>query len=226
LRCSVGYDGFALKAKQVKLLVAYGITADGRRQLLSFQRAQSESYACGKSFLDNLSVRGLKGRTLQLMVLDGGPGLWSAIEEVSPLVAHQLCWIHKLRHVAKYGPKRYCKECVTQATTIMYAPSSAKVARAFRAWKNQGHSRVPKAVSCLEKDCDKLIPVFGFPQEIRKMIRTTNVMERCFREVRRRLQVMGYFQNAKVVTGLSMPSFIISTARGNIPRQKLKPSTS
>jgi putative transposase len=41
------------------------------------------------------------------------------------------------------------------------------------------------------------MPVFGFPQEIRKMIHTTNVIERCFREVRRRLKVMGYFQNPR-----------------------------
>ena len=56
---------------------------------------------------------------------------------------------------------------------------------------------MPKVVRCLEDDFDKLIPVFSFPENIRKMIRTTNVIERCFREVRRRLKVMGYFQNSK-----------------------------
>jgi transposase-like protein len=52
-----------------------------------------------------------------------------------------------------------------------------------------------QGVACLERDFDKLTPVFEFPEEIRKMIRTTNVIERCFREVRRRLKVMGYFQD-------------------------------
>ena len=70
-------------------------------------------------------------------------------------------------------------------------------AKRFRAWKKQWQSKIPKAVNCLEKDFDKLIPVFQFPQQIRRMIRTTNVIERCFREVRRRLKIMGCFQNSR-----------------------------
>jgi len=188
---------FELKAKRVKLLVAYGIKADGTRELISYSRANSESTACWKSFLDNLYVRGLKGRTLQLIAMDGGGGLWAAIEDVYPQVAHQLCWVHKLRNVAKYCPKRYAEECTRQAARIMYAESSNKAAKEFRIWKKRWQSKIPKAVNCIEKDFDKLIPIFDFPINIRKMIRTTNVIERCFREVRRRLKVMGYFQNSR-----------------------------
>ena len=188
---------FELKAKKVKLLVAYGIKADGSRELISFQRANSESTACWKAFLENLKVRGLVGGNLKLIIMDGGAGLWAAAQEVYPLVEHQLCWVHKLRNVAKYCPQRYQAECVSQAAQIMYASSSTIAAKRFRAWKKQWQSKIPKAVNCLEKDFDKLIPVFQFPQQIRRMIRTTNVIERCFREVRRRLKVMGYFQNSK-----------------------------
>lgn len=188
---------FGLAAKKVKLLVAYGIKTDGQRQLLSFQRAKSESYACWKAFVDNLQVRGLKGSSLKLIVMDGAVPLWAAVEEAYPFVEHQLCWVHKLRNVAKYCPVRYRRDCVRQAAQIMYAPSGALAAKRFRAWKQRWQDKVPKAVACLERDFDKLIPVFEFPQRIRKMIRTTNVIERCFREVRRRLKVMGCFQNSK-----------------------------
>jgi len=188
---------FELKAKKVKLLVAYGIKTDGSRELISFQRANSESTACWKAFLENLKVRGLVGGNLKLVIMDGGAGLWAAAQEVYPLVEHQLCWVHKLRNVAKYCPKRYQAECVSQAAQIMYASSSTIAAKRFRAWKKQWQSKIPKAVNCLEKDFDKLIPVFQFPEPLRKIIRTTNVIERCFREVRRRLKVMGYFQNSK-----------------------------
>jgi len=188
---------FELKAKKVKLLVAYGIKADGSRELISFQRANSESTACWKAFLENLKVRGLVGGNLKLIIMDGGAGLWAAAQKVYPLVEHQLCWVHKLRNVAKYCPKRYQAECVSQAAQIMYASSSTMAAKRFRAWKKQWQSKIPKAVNCLEKDFDKLIPVFQFPQQIRRMIRTTNVIERCFREVRRRLKIMGCFQNSR-----------------------------
>ena len=188
---------FALKGKKVKLLVAYGIRVDGSRCLISFQRAKSESYACWKVFVDNLHVRGFTGKNLKLIVMDGSAGLWAAVEDVYPFVEHQLCWVHKLRNVARYCPKRYREECVNQAAQIMYAPSATVAAKRFRAWKRQWQARIPKAVNCLERDFDRLIPVFEFPEVVRRMIRTTNVIERCFREVRRRLKVMGYFQNSK-----------------------------
>ena len=186
-----------LRAKRYMLLVAYGIRSDGSRSLISFQRVKSESYACWKTFLGNLQTRGLLGKNLELITMDGAPGLWAAIEEIYPLVRHQLCWVHKLRNVSKYCPKRQRKECMNQATRIMYAKSSAMAAKLFRQWKREWQDKIPKAVKCLEDDFDRLIPVFEFPEQIRKMIRTTNVIERCFREVRRRLKVMGYFQNSK-----------------------------
>lgn len=213
---------FELKAKKVKLLVAYGIKSDGTREMISFRRANSESAACWKSFLDNLFVRGLKGKSLKLIIMDGGGGLWSAIEDVYPLVEHQLCWVHKLRNVAKYCPKRYQEECTHQAARIMYAKSSAMAAREFRAWKKRWQSTIPRAVNCLEKDFDRLIPVFEFPKNIRMMIRTTNVIERCFREVRRRLKVMGYFQNSKSCDRIIYAIFNYFNCKWQKPAGKIK----
>jgi len=153
---------FEMKAKKVKLLVAYGIKADGSRELISFQRANSESTACWKAFLENLKVRGLVGGNLKLIVMDGGAGLWVAAQEVYPLVEHQLCWVHKLRNVANRCPKSYREECVGGAVRIMNAPSAGVAAKRFRAWKKRWQNKIPKAVNCLEKDFDKLIPVFQF----------------------------------------------------------------
>jgi transposase-like protein len=79
----------------------------------------------------------------------------------------------------------------------MYASSSALAAKRFRAWKRQWQTKIPRAVACLERDFEKLIPFLEFPKQLHKMTRTTNVIERCFREVRRRLKVMGSFHNSK-----------------------------
>jgi transposase-like protein len=188
---------FGVKAKKVKLLVAYGITTDGQRRLISFQRANSESQACWQTFLENLKVRGLVGRPLRLITMDGGTGLWAAVQEVYPLDAHQLCWVHKLRNVAKYCRVSDREHCTQEAAKIMYAKTEKLACRQFRAWRKRWQRVAPKAVACLEKDFDKLLPIFTFPEPLRKMIRTTNVIERCFREVRRRLKVMGYFQDSR-----------------------------
>lgn len=184
-----------LKVKRFFLLVAYGIRADGSRELISFQRVRSESALCWQHFLENLKMRGLKGSNLKLIIMDGGAGLWKAAESVYPFVEHQLCWVHKLRNLANCCPKRYRKSCLREVKEIMYASTATAAAKLFRHWRERWQEKAPRTVKCLEKDFEKLIPVFAFPKTIRQMIRTTNVIERCFREVRRRLKVMGYFPN-------------------------------
>jgi transposase-like protein len=79
----------------------------------------------------------------------------------------------------------------------MYAKTSGMAAKLFRQWKACWINLIPKAVECLEKDFDRLIPFFEFSPEFHRVIRTTNVIERSFGEVRRRLKVMGYFQNTR-----------------------------
>jgi transposase-like protein len=214
---------FELKTRRVMILVAYGVRADGSRKLISFQRANSESSACWRAFLDNLYVRGLKGRSLRLIVMDGGKGLWDAVADVYPLVKHQLCWVHKLRNVAKYCPKKYQKQCTAEAARIMYADSSGLAAKRYRVWKERWQNKIPKAVACLERDFDRLIPIFDFPETIRKMIRTTNVIERCFREVRRRLKVMGYFQNSRSCDRITYALFEYFNRKWKRNTQIIKP---
>lgn len=186
-----------LEVKRYGVLVAYGIRRDGSRKLISFQLTKKESKARWLSFLENLKVRGLSGHNLELVIMDGLEGLWGAVEEVYPLVPHQLCWVHKLRNVAKYCPVRYREICTRETAQIMYAKTSAMAAKLFREWREQWKDKIPKAVACLERDFDRLIPFFEFPEKIRKIIRTTNVIERSFGEPRRRLKVMGYFQNSR-----------------------------
>jgi putative transposase len=148
------------------------------------------------------------GYNLGLMIMDGCVGLWSAIEEVYPLVPHQLCWVHKLRNIARYCPKMYREACTGEAAKIMYAQTSTMSAKLFRRWREDWGELIAKAVACLEKDFDKLIPFFAFSPEFHKVIRTTNVIERSFKEVRRRLKVMGYFQDTKSCKRIVLNQFV------------------
>lgn len=188
---------YELKAKRMVLLVAYGIKRDGSRKVLSFRLAKRESHGSYLSFLENLRARGLRGHKLDLIIMDGALGLWSAIEEVYPDIPHQLCWVHKMRNVSRYCLKKYRKECVGEAFQIMYTGTPRKAANLFRKWRDKWQDKMPNAVRCLERDFDKLIPFLEFNSEFHKAIRTTNVIERCFREVRRRLKTMGSFQDSR-----------------------------
>jgi transposase-like protein len=98
-------DGVWLKVRRafgpqrVLLLVAYGIRRNGRRELLAFTRAKSESQAGWEGLLNDLFRRGLHGAHLQLVITDGCAGLARALETVYPRVRHQRCWVHKMRNI-------------------------------------------------------------------------------------------------------------------------------
>ena len=195
------FDGITLKVRyntkyhNRKVLVAYGITIFGKRELIAFRQAKEESYDAWLNFIDDLYKRGIKGSNLKLIVTDGSKGLHGALDMVYPLVSRQACWVHKLRRVSNYLPKRYQEECHNEATKIYLANGKQEALVLFKSWRRHWLGRCPKAVQCLEKDIDNLLSFFDLPRKHWVKIRTTNVIERQFKEVRRRTNVFSCFSN-------------------------------
>ena len=193
-------DGVYLRVKsatgvQRKLvLCAYGITVSGERRLLDFRLGTAESQAQWEAFLNQLRERGLLGKRLQLIVTDGCKGLHRALETVYPYVPHQHCWVHKLRNVANHL-KRTQQECLEEAKAIYRAETRTAAVQTYWGWARRWRQKAPGAVSSLERDLDSLLSFLDCPPEHRRMVRTTNAIERCFREVRRRTRPMTCFNN-------------------------------
>jgi transposase-like protein len=114
---------------------------------------------------------------------------------VYPYVPWQRCWVHKLRNVAAKLPRKLQEPCLKGAKEIYQAPTRRETVACFRKWANEWHSSQPKAVSCLEADLDELLNFLSCPRAHWHKIRTTNAIERAFREVRRRTRPMSCFQN-------------------------------
>ncbi|MDP3795500.1 MAG: IS256 family transposase [bacterium] len=186
----------ALGTKKRLILVAYGVTAFGRRELLSFRQAPSESQASWEAFLNDLYRRGLEGTNLQLVVTDGCKGLHAALAVVYPYVKRQRCWAHKLRNVASRLPRRIQAACLRDAKRLYQAPTRREAVQRFHRWARDWQAIAPTAVACLREDLDELLTFLDFPMPQRVKLRTTNVIERCFREVRRRTRPIGCFTNA------------------------------
>jgi len=185
----------ALGAKKRLVLCAYGITPEGRREMVSFRQATAESEAQWEAFLQDMYQRGLEGKSLALLVTDGNPGLCRALEIVYPYVPRQRCWVHKLRNVAGKLPKKVQKRCLEGAKAIYQSTNRREAIVRFRDWALKWRSSQPKAVACLETDLDELLNFLACPKTHWRRIRTTNAIERAFREVRRRTRPMSCFQN-------------------------------
>lgn len=199
--CYLLLDGITLKvkgatgAKKRLVLCAYGITPQGRREMVSFRQAPAESEAHWEAFLRDLYERGLEGKALALVVTDGNPGLHQALDTVYPYVPRQRCWVHKLRNVATKLPRREQEACLKGAQAIYQSPTRREAVARFRDWAAQWHRRQPKAVKCLETDLEELLSFLDCPQPHWRKVRTTNAIERAFREVRRRTRPMSCFNN-------------------------------
>ena len=180
------------KVQRRVALCAYGITTDGQRQLIDFQLVKAEGEDTWYGFLWNLWGRGLRGEFLELIATDGQPGLVKALGRLWATVPHQRCWAHKLRNLEN-KLKASQRSCLEQAKLIYQAEHRTEALRRFRLWKHRWQSQAPKAIACLEADLEELLAFFGCPQPLWKRLRTTNVIERLFVEVRRRIRTMCAF---------------------------------
>ena len=198
-------DGVSLRVrrpagrKRVQMLVAYGVRTDGQRRLLAFVRSQGESQAAWEGLLQDLYRRGLQGQHLQLIVTDGCPGLAAAIPTVYPRVLHQRCWVHKMRNILEKVRKRDYDAVKTDAQAIYRAWHGGHAQRAFQRFAARWRGSYPGMVRQLERDLPELLSFFHFPRHLWRKLSTTNVIERCFVEVRRRTRPMVCFVNLQSV---------------------------
>lgn len=171
------------KVQRRKVLCAYGVTEQGKGELIDFLLAKAEGEESWKSLLCDLWSRGLGGGRLQLIVTDGNAGLVKALGQVWPRALHQRCWVHKLRNLAS-RLKASQRPCLEEAKLIYQAAHQQEALARFRSWKGRWQAAAPRAVQCLEANLEELFSIFRLPAVQRRRLRTTNVIERLFAEVR------------------------------------------
>ncbi len=196
------FDGVVLSRKtgmgalRRPVLVALGITVERRLEILDFRLAPAESQPAWEAFLNDLHARGLTGEGVSLIVTDGGKGLLAALPLVYPRARVGRCWAHKSRNVldkVRLVDRARVKHGLHQISHAIDRVAARAAARCFVARWSQ---RYPAAVRCLWQDIDELLSFFVFADPAwRKAARTTNAIERRFREVKRRTRPMGVFSD-------------------------------
>ena len=193
-------DGVVLKrrtgAGSVKrvVLVALGLSPEGKKEVIDFGIVKAESGAAWEGFLNDLYNRGLIGEGLELIIADGGKGLLAALPLVYPDLPVQRCWAHKTRNVLNYVRKADQEVVKADLHRISHASGQREAQRALGQFSQRWKSLYPKAVACLLADEEELLNFFQIKEpKLWPQIRTTNAIERKFREVRRRTRPMGVF---------------------------------
>ncbi len=174
------------------VLVALGITEEGKKELIDFAIAPGESQGAWEAFLTDLYRRGLSEETVEMIVTDGGKGLLAAIPVVYPQIPIQCCWAHKSRNVLNHIRKADREAVKRDLHAIQYAAGIREAQTAIGAFSRRWKHSSPKAVSCLLADEEELVTFFQIKDSSWwSQVRTTNAIERRFREVRQRTRPMG-----------------------------------
>jgi putative transposase len=141
-----------------------------------------------------LHRRGLEGQDLKLITTDGCGGLIAAVQEVYPFVPRQPAaagWFHKLQNVATKVRRKDQPRVLRGLRPVYQAANRRGAERAVEAWAAVWRERYPDAVACVEQDLPELLAFYDVPEAQRRMVRTTNPIERRSREVRRRTDSIG-----------------------------------
>jgi len=179
------------RARKRVVLAAYGIDGSGNRALLDYRQAASESAAEWGRLLTSLVARGLDPDTVVLVTADGAGGIAAAVAEAFPSAALQRCWTHRLRNLLGALPRAERKDCLRGLRAVYRARTRRAAVQAYWRWARAWRGRHPFLVRNLERDLEELLAVFALPEAIRRSLRTTNLIERAFRELRRRLRPIG-----------------------------------
>jgi len=191
-------DGVVLKIRRKliskeALLCAVGITEDGSKEFLGFLPGGRESQSSWEFFLMHLLRRGLDPKGIRLIISDGCPGMINAIESVFPGVERQRCLFHKMANLKAKCPKSQWPLIKARLETIYYANSKMEAEDNARALISEYQNQLPSLIQCLTKDLDSCLTHMSHPYRRWKRIRTTNIIERCFKEFRRRINSMETF---------------------------------
>jgi len=195
-------DGIVLKrswageVRNVSILVAIGVNAEGYREILGAAEGEKEDKEGWGGFLRWLKGRGLKGA--RLLISDKCLGLVESIAEVFPGCDWQRCVVHFYRNVLSSTPNGLMREVASMLKAI-HAQEDKKAAqqKAAAVVAKLKSRKLHKAAQKVQDGIEETLTYMDYPSEHWLRIRTNNGLERLLREVRRRTRVVGSFPDGR-----------------------------
>jgi len=173
------------------VLVAVGVTTEGRRELLGYEVVASETEDTWDAFLRGLQERGLVG--VRLMVSDAHGGLRRAIQKVFPGASWQRCSIHLGRNLAAAVSHRHRAEVMGLLKLVLGSSDIESAREQLKLVLGIMQKRHPKAAEILESAGEDFIAFMHFPGVHWRKLHSTNLVERLNRELKRRTRVVSIF---------------------------------
>jgi transposase-like protein len=188
------------------ILVAWGITREGYRVLLHLTLGNKESYENWRDLLRDMVKRGLKIPVV--VTSDGAPGLIRAIGEMWPRSLRQRCLVHKIRNIVNKLPSEAIPEVKAHLEAVFRAPTCEGGRALAQQVLKKYQDLYPSAMKAFAEDLEACLNHLRCPVVHRKVIRTTNLLERTFEEEKRRSKVIPRFFDEKSCLKLAFATLI------------------
>jgi putative transposase len=188
--------------RNVSLLVAISVNAEGYREILGIVEGAKEDKAGWSGFLAHLKARGLKG--VELIISDACMGLVESAAEFFPETRWQRCVVHWYRDIFSHVPAGKVREVALMLKAI-HAQESLEAAqhKVVEVVAKLHAMRLGKAAELVETGAPETLTYYAFPQEHWRRIRTNYPLERVMREIRRRTRVVGAFPDGNSALNLA-----------------------
>jgi putative transposase len=173
---------------KMAVLAVVGINLAGEKEVLCFTTGDRENQQAWCDLLEQFKQGGLQ--QVDLWITDGNQAMLNAIDQKFPSSQRQRCVVHKLQNVLGYLPKERHAQLEPELKAIFYQESRAQADQALAAFCAKYEKHYPTAVACLRRDSDACLTFYHFPQAHWKTIRTNNVCERLFEEIKKRYHKM------------------------------------
>jgi len=183
------------KGAKEGILVAWGITRQGHRVLLHLMLGNKESYENWRDLLRDMVRRGL-GVPLTI-TSDGAPGLIRAISEMWSKSLRQRCLVHKVRNIVAKLPSEAVPEVKAHLRSVFEAPTYEAGKKRAQEVLEKYQALYPAAMKAFSEDLEVSLNHLKCPVKHRKVIRTTNLLERTFEEEKRRTKIIPRFFDEK-----------------------------
>ena len=187
--------------KEQAILLALGVDGTGMRHLLGFMLGDRESEDSWSALFKDLLKRGLDREALRLVVSDEHKGIEAAVTKVLA-VPHQLCVVHKIRNLRARVAAPNWKAFLADLNAIYWAPNREDAKRAAGVLQGRWQAMYPKAVSIALNRLDDFLRFMDEPKNLWTLLRTSNLIERFIREMRRRLRPAGAMHSELEVSKL------------------------
>lgn len=188
--------GYGWQDNQSVLLCALGIRPNGERKIVGFSLARNEDRESWQKLISSLKLRGLTGEQLKLLIIDDNQGLKNALNQLYPKLPVQTCIVHKMRNISAKTSYRHRAKVMEETKTIFAKETKDQAIEQAKAVVKKWYLTEPRAMESLKYNLEDCLTYLLFPKDQWTKLRTTNLLEREFREVRRRIKVFdNTFQN-------------------------------